>query len=92
MKEVVTTVKLLHENLEVKCPEEQVEQLQRAADALNEHLKKYQGNDTIADYKKLFAITSLNLMHQLLSLESNEQSFHQRVQSLHERISVALCD
>lgn len=85
------SVKILDRSYKIKCPPEQVEALQEAANYVNAQMQKMRqtvvsvnGNERIA------VVTALNICHEFIQLRKQRNNYidviNQRVQDLQRRI------
>jgi cell division protein ZapA len=90
-----TSVEIMGKIYQIKCPEEDVPALRRAADYLQEKMLNMRATgvlsaDTVA------VITALNIVHQLLTLEQNKnqdlQLINQRLSVLQNKVEEALAE
>jgi cell division protein ZapA len=92
--ENILSIKILDKHYKVKCQPEQVDELQKAANHLNEQMKKLRlsSNDTSPD--GIAIVAALNICHELqvLKNEKNQwiKNLSQRVQLLQNKVAKAV--
>lgn len=86
-------VHILDKNFRVKCPPNQVESLNAAADYLDKEMRKMRQNGVVG-MDRIAIITALNITHELLQVrQQNDQmieSTTQKIQELLEKIDGSL--
>lgn len=89
-----TSVEILGKTYQIKCPEEEVSALHRAAEYLEEKMRNIQDSDSVINVDRVAIVAALNVVHQLLSLEHqkhhNAQTISQRLKDLQNRVENAL--
>ncbi len=88
-----TSIEIMGKVYQVKCPTKEIDSLTRAAEYLEEKMRKMrEGGVTGPD--RLAIITALNIVHQLLTLEQQKNShFHalsQKLSALQNKVEDAL--
>lgn len=90
-----TSVEIMGKIYQIKCPEEEVPSLHRAADYLQEKMRKMREAGVLS-VDRVAVITALNIVHQLLTLEQNKnQDLHlinQRLSALQNKVEQALAE
>lgn len=88
-----TNIHILDKNFRVKCPPDQIESLNAAADYLDKEMRKMRQNGVVG-MDRIAIITALNITHELLQVrQQNDQLIDtttKKVQELLERIDEAL--
>jgi len=88
-----TTIEILGKTYKVKCPEDSIIDLQKAANYLEEKMIKVQESGVI-NADKIAVITALNVINQLFALEQKQareaQDINQRVLDLHSKVDNVL--
>jgi len=88
-----TTVEILGKTYKVKCPEESIVDLQKAARYLEERMIKVKDSGVI-NADKIAIITALNVINQLFAFEHKQmqeaQNINQRVIDLHSKVEKVL--
>lgn len=72
------SVKLLNKSYDIKCPEHEIDNLQRAAEKLNEELLKNKKKFKQLDDFQQLVLAALHLSHELISCYQQQE--HQRSQ------------
>jgi cell division protein ZapA len=89
------SVEIMDKIYQVKCPEAEVNSLQRAAQYLEEKMRVMRQTGTLS-VERIAIITALNIVHQLLMTEQQKnhhfQSINQRLQDLHLKIDQAITE
>ena len=89
------SIEIMDKIYQVKCPEEEVNSLQRAAQYLEEKMRVMRQAGTLS-VERIAIITALNIVHQLLMTEQHKnqhfQSINQRLQDLHLKIDQAIAE
>ncbi len=85
MNKKTVNIELLGKTYPIKCPEHEVETLQKAAQLIGEKMHAARETAHLLSHDKIAVITSLNLAHQMLLLEQNTQHSMQNIQQrLHD--------
>src|SRR5579872_2211706 len=92
-KTAETTIEILGKSYQIKCPEHEINSLQRAANYLEEKMRVlHQGSGFCID--KVAIIAALNVVHQLLTFEQQKElrmgDINQRLHDLQNKIEHAL--
>ncbi|MDI9818969.1 MULTISPECIES: cell division protein ZapA [unclassified Legionella] len=73
------SIKLMNKSYEIKCPDSEIDNLQQAAEKLNEHLlqnkKKFKQLD---DFQTLL-LAALHVSHELISCQRQQEQQRQQV-------------
>lgn len=89
------SVEIMDKIYQIKCPEEEVNSLQRAAQYLEEKMRVMRQAGTLS-VERIAIITALNIVHQLLITEQQKsyhfQSLNQRLNDLHLKIDQVLTE
>ncbi|KTD07770.1 cell division protein ZapA [Legionella jamestowniensis] len=72
------SIKLMNKSYEIKCPDAEVENLQQAAEKLNEHLLHNKKKFKQLDEFHTLLLAALNVSHELISCQRQQEQ--QRVQ------------
>lgn len=72
-------ITLLGKSVPVKCTEEQITSVHRAADALEERLKLLQSQEHVWGRDEILTITSLNVMDEFLQLRDDFDQYKKMV-------------
>ncbi len=88
-----TTVQLMGKTYQIKCPESEVNALQRAAQYLEEKMRLIRETG-ILNLDRVAIITALNVVHQLLTLEQQKNqhahAINKRLMELQSKVDNAL--
>lgn len=88
-----TSVEIMGKIYQIKCLEEEVPSLRRAADYLQEKMRKIRETGVL-NVDSVAVVTALNIVHQLLSIEQNKnqevQLINQRLLDLQTKVEQAL--
>jgi cell division protein ZapA len=88
-----TSVQIMGKTYQIKCPQTEVNSLQRAAQYLEEKMRVMRDAGTLSA-DRVAIITALNIVHQLLMVEQQKnhhfQSINQRLHDLQTKVEQAL--
>lgn len=94
MNKVPVNIEILGKTYQIKCAENEVEALQKAASVLDEKMQKVQSTGNLINFDRVAVLAALNLTHQVLHLEQQShqmaQSVQQRLQELQTKVEAAL--
>ncbi len=76
------TIDVLGKTFQIKCAESQVASLQQASDYLGEKIRYFR-QQGIAEFDRILVIAALNIVHELLAHDAEEQN---RLQAVHQRL------
>lgn len=86
----VTHIKILDRNYKIKCPSDQIQALQEAANYVDDHMRKMRQNTPINSTEHIAVVTALNICHELMQLRKQKTNYmdlmNQRIQDLQQRI------
>ncbi|WP_304985888.1 cell division protein ZapA [Coxiella-like endosymbiont] len=90
----IISVKILDRSYKIKCPPEQAQALQQAANYVDEQMRKVRKTVNINSTEHITIVTALNiyheLMHELMHLRKQKNNYidvmNQRIQDLQRRI------
>lgn len=86
-------IQILDKNFRVKCPPQQVESLNAAADYLDKEMRKMRQNGVVG-MDRIAIITALNITHELLQVRQQNdelvETTTKKIQSLLDRIDESL--
>lgn len=89
-----TTVEILGKPYQIKCPQSEVNALQRAAQLLEEQMRSMRTANNMLSSDKILVAAALNIAHQLLVLENKTlreaETIQQRFTNLQGKIDKAL--
>jgi cell division protein ZapA len=80
MNKITVNIDILGKSYQIKCPEQEVESLKKAALMLEEKMQVTRESAHLLSHDRMAVITSLNLAHQILLLEQQTQQYMQSVQ------------
>jgi len=90
-----TSVEIMGKSYQIKCPEEEINSLHRAAKYLEEKMLLLRESGVFS-LDRMAVITALNVVHQLLTLEQQRkldvQMLNQRIHILHSKLDIALAE
>ena len=90
-KTTFCTIQLLNKAYEIKCPENEQDSLQLAAQKLNEHLLKKNSELKKSDDFQALLLAALNVSHELITCEIKQkeqrQQLAQFISTLENKIS-----
>ena len=93
-KSVPVSVKILDKEFRVACPPEEKAGLEASADLLNERMRQVRDSGNVIGADRIAIIAALNLTHELLKQQSQHEnlssSLSNRVESMQDRIEIAL--
>src|SRR5579872_4035189 len=88
-----TTVEVLGKTYQIRCAESQMASLQKASRYLDEKMRYFR-QQGIIKFEKVAVIAALNVVHQLLTQESQKemhlQIINQRLHDLKDKVEAAL--
>ncbi len=91
MTEHICTIKLLRQSYQIKCPEQEEQQLQLAAEKLNQATLSQKNKFRHIDDFQALMLAALNISHELIQHQHEHQKHqHQMndlIQSLEQKIS-----
>lgn len=86
----IISVKILDRSYKIKCPPEQAQALQKAANYVNEQIRKIRQTVNINSTEHITIVTALNICHELMQLRKQKNNYidvmNQRIQNLQRRI------
>lgn len=90
---LAVTVKILDKEFRIACPEDEQESLMSAAHYLNMKMKEVRDGGVVGQ-DRIAIMAALNMAHELLAQKNQREkyvkSMGSRIQSLQEKIEVAL--
>lgn len=91
---IETTVHILGKGYQIRCPQSEIELLHKSAQVLEEKMRALRDNGNIFSIDRIAIITALNLVQELLTQESKNESYltsiNQRLHHLQENVEQAL--
>lgn len=88
-----TSIEIMGKTYQIKCPETEINSLQRAAQYLEEKMRLIRASGVLS-LDRVAIITALNVAHQLLMLEQQKnqhaQLINQRLTELQNKVESAL--
>ena len=76
------TIRLLEKSFAIKCPPDQLDNLQKAANLLEEKMRNLKGHNR--DAESLSVICALNICHELINNQKYQKEY---IRQMNERIS-----
>lgn len=90
VKENLISINILGKSYTIKCPNEQVHELQRSAEYLADHIQRLQKNLGAKTLDGVTVVAALNICQELLHLKSQKNqcidTMHDKIQSMQKRI------
>lgn len=94
MNKTTVNIEIFGKTYPIKCPEQEVESLKKAAALLDEKMRQARSTAVAPSSDKVAAITALNLAHQMVIMEQERhltmQNIHQRLQDIQGKVDHAL--
>ncbi|MGY8789831.1 MAG: cell division protein ZapA [Pseudomonadales bacterium] len=96
MAEEVDTINIsiLSRDYQISCPPSEEEALRKSAKYLHKQMNSLKSRGSTLAYEKVAVMAALNICHELLQqsqeAESSESSFIDNIQSLQEKVELAL--
>ncbi|MHA7841074.1 MAG: cell division protein ZapA [Gammaproteobacteria bacterium] len=92
----IINIQVLDRSFPVKCPENEVEQLMKAAHHLNTQMRKVRDSSRTAAFDRIAVMVALNLCHELLFTHQRNDgevgSLDQRLRQLQQKVEQAMCN
>lgn len=89
-----TTVEILGKPYAIRCPEEQVDSLQAAADYVHKRMLEVQESGKAINLERIAIITALNIAYEHLQNDQQKTSLMQRVNArlnhLQDKLDIAI--
>ena len=90
-KEASTTIEIMGKAYQIKCPENEVHALQKAAHYLEEKMHELRTSGKVLSMDRIAVLVALNISHQYLSLESENNAamdtIQARLQNLYSKLN-----
>ncbi len=74
-----TTVEVLGKQFQVKCSEDEIESLQKAAAFLEQQMQEIRATTHLLSIDRIAVIAALNIAHQFLNIENDKLAAAQKV-------------
>ena len=91
----IINIQVLDRSFPVKCPEDEVEELMKAAHHLNTQMRKVRDGSRAAAFDRIAVMVALNLCHELLFTHQHSDgevvSLDERLRQLQQKIEEAMC-
>lgn len=91
---ISTTIEILGKYYPVRCLESEVEDLQKAAQFLNQEMTAVQDSGKVINLERIAIITALNIAHQFMQLDQQKSSMvnkiNQRITQLQHKLEKAV--
>jgi len=85
-----TMIPILDKDFKVKCPEDKVEELQKAGAFLNQRMQKIKDEGKISTIERICITVALNITYDYLRVKDRKhedsESFNKHVEKLQEKI------
>ena len=87
-------ISILGRDYQISCPPSEEEALRKSAKYLDKQMSKVKSRGSTLAYEKVAVMAALNICHELLQqsqeAESSESSFIDNIESLQEKVELAL--
>ena len=87
-------ISILGRDYQISCPPSEEEALRKSAKYLDKQMSKVKSRGSTLAYEKVAVMAALNICHELLQqsleAESSESSFVDKIQTLQEKVELAL--
>lgn len=91
---VSSTIEILGKPYPIRCPESELEALQKAAKHLNDKMLEVQNSGKAINLERIAIITALNFAYELLQHDQQKESFvdkvHQHISRLQDKLDTAI--
>jgi cell division protein ZapA len=91
-----TSIDVLGKVYQIKCPDQELPALQKAAEYLEEKMVQIKACNNVLSVDRIAVLAALNITHQLLTLEYEKtlqiQRLEKSLQQLHRKLEEALRD
>lgn len=86
----VVTITVLDKSFQIKCPLEEVAQLQESANYLNAEIRKIHQPGQPKNMERLVLVAALNIVHELMVFKNQKNAYldvmHEQIKSLQNRV------
>lgn len=86
----VATITILDRSFQIKCPPEEVAQLQESANYLNAEIRKIHQPGQPKNMERLVLVAALNIVHELMVFKNQKNAYldvmHEQIKSLQNRV------
>ncbi len=86
----VVTITVLDKSFQIKCPPEEVAQLQESANYLNAEIRKIHQPGQPKNMERLVLVAALNIVHELMVFKNQKNAYldvmHEQIKSLQNRV------
>lgn len=86
----VVTITILDRAFQIKCPPEEVAQLQESTNYLNAELRKIHQPNQPKNMERLVLVAALNIVHELMVYKNQKNAYldvmHEQIKSLQNRV------
>ena len=87
-------ISILGRDYQISCPPSEEEALRKSAKYLDKQMSKVKSRGSTLAYEKVAVMAALNICHELLQqsqeAENSDSSFVDKIQTLQEKVEVAL--
>jgi cell division protein ZapA len=74
-----TTVEVLGKSYQIKCPDHEIDALQKAAEYLEEKMREIRQVNHVLSVDRIAVLAALNMTHQLLTVEHEKHAYKMMV-------------
>lgn len=89
-------VKILDREYKIKCPKEEMQELQEAARLVDNRMRELRKAGSTTSLEQVAVVTALNMAHDLMLSKQQKHSYvdmmSNRIQELHQKIEQAVAD
>lgn len=86
----VVTVTISDKSFQIKCPPEEVSQLQDSVNYLNAEMRKLHQSSKPKNMERLLLVASLNIIHELMMFKNQKNAYldvmHEQLKAMQDRI------
>lgn len=90
----VISVKIADRQYQVKCPPEETQSLQQAAQYLDEQMNKLRQGGSTTSVDRIAVVAALNICHEFMQLQQQQTRYidhmNERINKLQEKVQEAL--
>jgi cell division protein ZapA len=91
---VSTTIEILGKPYPIRCPESELQSLQKAAEYLHKKMTEVQESGKAINLERIAIITALNIAYQFLQIDEQKNSFmgkvNQRITNLQDMLDTVM--
>lgn len=86
----VATITILDRSFQIKCPPEEMAQLQESVNYLNAEIRKIHQPGQPKNMERLVLVAALNIVHELMVFKNQKNTYldvmHEQIKSLQNRV------